>query len=150
MKHILTAYSILLFLIPAYPAFAQDGDAGPGVEETLPQEGTQGPEHSAGEPAIVPEEPYKYYYWPEENLDNFGLSTLGSGARGEHSGAECSAKEQYRCKSAKRVSEKRRGYRRGYGGREWGHGPIPARRNRGRQRRHGNRKGNASGGPERK
>lgn len=82
MKHILTAYSILLFLIPAYPAFAQDGDAEPGVEETLPQEGTQGPEQSASEPAIVPEQPYKYYYWPEENLDNFGLSTMGQGQGG--------------------------------------------------------------------
>ena len=82
MKHILLVYSVLLFFIPAYPAFAQYEDAEPGEDQTQPQEGAQNQEQTPSEPVIVPEQPYEYYYWPEEDLDNFGLSTLGQGQGG--------------------------------------------------------------------
>lgn len=82
MKHMLLAYSILLLLLPARPAFAQYGDTGPGGDETRTEEGNQSPEQAPGEPVMVPQQPYEYYYWPEEDLDNFGLSTLGQGQGG--------------------------------------------------------------------
>lgn len=35
------------------------------------------------EPIIdIEEQPYKYYYWPDEDLNNFGLSSMGSGQGG--------------------------------------------------------------------
>ena len=71
-----------MFFIPAYPAFAQYEDAEPGEDQTQPQEGAQNQEQTPSEPVIVPEQPYEYYYWPEEDLDNFGLSTLGQGQGG--------------------------------------------------------------------
>ena len=82
MKHILLVYSVVMFFIPAYPAFAQYEDAEPGEDQTQPQEGAQNQEQTPSEPVIVPEQPYEYYYWPEEDLDNFGLSTLGQGQGG--------------------------------------------------------------------
>jgi hypothetical protein len=82
MKHILLVYSALLFFIPAYPAFAQYEDAEPGDEQTRPEEGTQSTEQAPGEPAVIEQQPYEYYYWPEEDLDNFGLSTMGQGQGG--------------------------------------------------------------------
>ncbi|MEW6143706.1 MAG: hypothetical protein AB1598_01690 [Thermodesulfobacteriota bacterium] len=82
MKDVLLVLSALLLLVPAYPAFAQYEDSEPGGEETMPEEESQSTGQGSGEPVVIEQQPYEYYYWPEENLDNFGLSTLGQGQGG--------------------------------------------------------------------
>jgi hypothetical protein len=82
MKYALLVYSLMMFLFPSCPAFAQYEDSEPGGEEAMPEEGTQSPGQGSSEPAVIEQQPYEYYYWPEENLDNFGLSTLGQGQGG--------------------------------------------------------------------
>jgi hypothetical protein len=99
MKHILLVYSVVMFFIPAYPAFSQYGDAGPGQEEAMPEEGEQSP--SASVPVVIPEQPYEYYYWPEEDLDNFGLSTLGQGQGGSTLGRGLQRKSNIEVNSPK-------------------------------------------------
>jgi hypothetical protein len=82
MKHALLVYSLMMFLFPSYPAFTQYEDSEPGGEETMPEEGSQSTGQSPSEPVVIEQQPYEYYYWPEEDLDNFGLSTLGQGQGG--------------------------------------------------------------------
>lgn len=81
MKYIIIFYSLMLFFPAVCPSHAQYGDTESGGEESEPQEGNQSP-GGGGEPVIIRQQPYEYYYWPEENLDSFGLSTLGQGQGG--------------------------------------------------------------------
>jgi hypothetical protein len=101
MKHILLVYSALLFFIPAYPAFAQYEDTEPGGGQTQPGEGAQNQEQTPGGPAVIEEQPYEYYYWPEEDLDNFGLSTLGQGQGGSTLGRGLQRKSNIEVNSPK-------------------------------------------------
>ncbi len=101
MKHILLVYSVVMFFIPAYPAFTQYEDSEPGGDQTQPQEGAQSSEQTASEPVVIPEQPYEYYYWPEEDLDNFGLSTLGQGQGGSTLGRGLQRKSNIEVNSPK-------------------------------------------------
>ena len=101
MKHILLVYSVVMFFIPAYPAFTQYEDSEPGGGQTQPQEGAESPEQTASEPVVIPEQPYEYYYWPEEDLDNFGLSTLGQGQGGSTLGRGLQRKSNIEVNSPK-------------------------------------------------
>lgn len=67
----------LLFLIPC--VFAQSEEQGStGGDETETQSAPD-----ASDPIVnIQEQPYKYYYWPDEDLNNFGLSSMGSGKSG--------------------------------------------------------------------
>ena len=38
-------------------------------------------------PRIIEEPAYEYFYWPEEDLNNFGLSTMGKGKSGSTLGS---------------------------------------------------------------
>ncbi|MEQ9618582.1 MAG: hypothetical protein RIG61_05370 [Deltaproteobacteria bacterium] len=61
-----------------YEASAQTGESRPSNNQTESQTGTD-----PSEPIVnIEEQPYEYYYWPEEDLNNFGLSTMESGEGG--------------------------------------------------------------------
>jgi hypothetical protein len=67
----------LMLILPLYPASGQDS----------PQENPASGQSAEGSrPQVIGEQPYKYYYWPEVNLNNFGLSTLGNGQGGNTMG----------------------------------------------------------------
>lgn len=69
---VLTA--LLLAVIVSFEAAAQEaGGEGSG------EEAQQAAPESAGGPIVIEEQPYEYYYWPDENLNNFGLSSMGQG-----------------------------------------------------------------------
>src|SRR5512147_3202602 len=65
MKHIILACSLMLVVTATYPSFAQYDDTDAGGEETPAQDSNQSPNGGGGEPVIVPQQPYEYYYWPE-------------------------------------------------------------------------------------
>ena len=65
---------LFLTLTLAFKAAAQEsGGEGSG------EEAQQAAPESAGGPIVIEEQPYEYYYWPDENLNNFGLSSMGQG-----------------------------------------------------------------------
>lgn len=70
-------YLILLSLliIPLNMAGAQEQQE-PSSEEAIEQA-----------PRIIEEPAYEYFYWPEEDLNNFGLSTMGEGKSGSTLGS---------------------------------------------------------------
>ena len=103
MKSALSVYLILLLFLPDYPVFAQNGDgdsAGTSEEatQTTPSGQTADPNNP---PVDIRQQPYEYYYWPEENLDNFGLSTLGSGEGGSTLGRTLKRKSNIEVNSPK-------------------------------------------------
>jgi hypothetical protein len=65
--------ALLLALVLSFETTAQETEGEGGGEETL-----AAPE-GGGAPVVIEEEPYEYYYWPDENLNNFGLSSMGQG-----------------------------------------------------------------------
>ncbi|MCL4246118.1 MAG: DUF4124 domain-containing protein [Candidatus Dadabacteria bacterium] len=70
-----TLLSVLfLALPPSFESAAQEAGGEGGGEET-----PQAAPESAGAPIVIEEEPYEYYYWPDENINNFGLSSMGEG-----------------------------------------------------------------------
>ena len=76
MSRYLRTLLAVFFLIPAFATFegrAQEDEGGAAGEEAQPA-----PDGGGG-PVVIEEEPYEYYYWPNENLDNFGLSSMGEG-----------------------------------------------------------------------
>lgn len=63
--------ALLLAVIVSFEAAAQESGGEGGGEET---------QQAAPEtPIVIEEQPYEYYYWPDENLNNFGLSSMGQG-----------------------------------------------------------------------
>jgi hypothetical protein len=71
-------------LFPAGPVFAQTG-AEDSVEENAESQNPQG----SSEDIVTIEQPaYEYFYWPNEDLNSFGLSTMGSGKSGTSMGTE--------------------------------------------------------------
>jgi len=66
--------ALLLGVILSFEAAAQETGGEGGGEET-----PQAAPESAGAPIVIEEQPYEYYYWPDENLNNFGLSSMGQG-----------------------------------------------------------------------
>jgi hypothetical protein len=67
----------VFFLALAFVTFesrAQEDKGG-----TAGEEAQSAPEGGSGAPVVIEEEPYEYYYWPDENLNNFGLSSMGEG-----------------------------------------------------------------------
>lgn len=75
-----------MFLIPE--ALAQTQESDPPGDRT---ENETSPDPS--EPVIdIEEQPYKYYYWPDEDLNNFGLSSMGSGQGGTTLGRDSERK----------------------------------------------------------
>lgn len=109
MKHIILVYSLILVIPSAYMAFAQYDETETGGEEAAPQEGSGSPEGAGGEPVTVHQQPYEYYYWPEENLDNFGLSTLGQGQGGSTLGKSLKRKSNIEVNSPKEPAEDENG-----------------------------------------
>ncbi|HET7288899.1 MAG TPA: DUF4124 domain-containing protein [Thermodesulfobacteriota bacterium] len=105
MKHIILACSLMLVVTATYPSFAQYDDTDAGGEETPAQDSNQSPNGGGGEPVIVPQQPYEYYYWPEENLDNFGLSTLGQGEGGSTLGRSLNRKSNIEVNTPKKPAE---------------------------------------------
>lgn len=105
MKYIVLFYSLMLMVPAAYPSFAQYGDTESGGEETEPQEGNQSPGGGGSEPVIIRQQPYEYYYWPEENLDSFGLSTLGQGQGGSTLGRSLNRKSNIEVNAPKEPEE---------------------------------------------
>jgi len=103
MKHIILFCSLMLVTPAVYTSFAQYDDTDAGGEETPPQDGSQSP--GGGEPVVVPQQPYEYYYWPEENLDNFGLSTLGQGQGGSTLGRSLNRKSNIEVNAPKKPAE---------------------------------------------
>lgn len=65
--------ALLLTAFLSFETTAQETGEGRGGEETRAAPG------DGGAPVVIEEEPYEYYYWPDENLDNFGLSSMGRG-----------------------------------------------------------------------
>ena len=65
---------LFLTLTLAFKAAAQES-GGEGSSE----EAQQAAPENAGTPIVIEEQPYEYYYWPDENLNNFGLSSMGQG-----------------------------------------------------------------------
>ena len=65
--------ALLLALLLSFETMAQETEGEGGGEET------QAAPEGGGAPVIIEEEPYEYYYWPDENLNNFGLSSMGQG-----------------------------------------------------------------------
>jgi hypothetical protein len=102
MKRFYLVIINLLFLLPVYPVLAQNGDTDTGDGEAAPQgDQASGQGTSAAQPEIIRQQPYKYYYWPEENLDNFGLSTLGNGQGGSTLGRSLERKSNLEVNSPK-------------------------------------------------
>ena len=101
MKHSILIYSLML-LAPALPvSYAQYGDMAPDGEETQQEQGNQSPQGGSA-PVIIRQQPYEYYYWPEENLDSFGLSTLGQGQGGSTLGKSLNRKSNLEANSPKK------------------------------------------------
>lgn len=65
--------ALLLAAILSFGTTAQESEGEGGGEETQAVPG------GGGAPIVIEEEPYEYYYWPDEDLDNFGLSSMGRG-----------------------------------------------------------------------
>ena len=65
---------LLLALTLAFESAAQETGGEVEGEET-----PQAAPESAGAPIVIQEQPYEYYYWPDENINNFGLSSMGQG-----------------------------------------------------------------------
>jgi hypothetical protein len=102
MRALYIVFISLLLLLPIYPVFAQNADNDPGDGEASPQENqTPGQSADGSQPAIIRQQPYEYYYWPEENLDNFGLSTLGNGQGGSTLGRSLKRKSNLEVNSPK-------------------------------------------------
>ena len=105
MKHIILVCSLVLIIPAAYASFAQYDETDAGGEATPPEDGSQSPEGGGGEPVMVPQKPYEYYYWPEDNLDNFGLSTLGQGEGGSTLGKSLNRKSNIEVNAPKKPAE---------------------------------------------
>lgn len=64
---------LALLLISIFPLLiAQAQESGESQSEEAIQEA----------PVVIQEPAYEYFYWPEEDLNNFGLSTMGEGKSG--------------------------------------------------------------------
>jgi hypothetical protein len=105
MKHVLLVLSAFLLLLPSYQAFTQYEETEPVQEETNPEEGSEGSGQGSGEPVVIEQQPYEYYYWPEEDLDNFGLSTLGQGQGGSTLGRSLQRKSNIEVNAPKKPPE---------------------------------------------
>ncbi len=71
-KTILLAVLTFTLALSTFDAHAQEDEGGETSEEAQPAPG-------GGGPVVIEEEPYEYYYWPDEDLNNFGLSSMGEG-----------------------------------------------------------------------
>jgi hypothetical protein len=63
-------------LFPVDPVFAQTG-----TEESV-EENAEIPQGSSQDIVTIEEPAYEYFYWPNEDLNSFGLSSMGSGKSG--------------------------------------------------------------------
>ncbi len=78
--------SSIFFLTPGGFAQTEESDSGPAETESQSSP-------DASDPIInIQEQPYKYYYWPDEDLNNFGLSSMGSGKTGTTLGSSSERK----------------------------------------------------------
>lgn len=59
-------------LFTATPGFSQTTESGESESQQAIEEA----------PKVIEQPAYEYYYWPEEDLNNFDLSTMGSGKSG--------------------------------------------------------------------
>ncbi|HVY54750.1 MAG TPA: hypothetical protein VHC46_03245, partial [Thermodesulfobacteriota bacterium] len=105
MKLLILVCSMLLASPAVYLSFAQDDGTDTGGEETPAQDSNQSPDGGGGEPQIIRQQPYEYYYWPEQNLDNFGLSTLGQGQGGSTLGRSLNRKSNIEANTPKQPAE---------------------------------------------
>jgi len=79
MKRVQIIFLVSSFvLFPMGPVLAQTG-AEDSVEENAESQNPQG----SSEDIVTIEQPaYEYFYWPDEDLNSFGLSSMGSGKSG--------------------------------------------------------------------
>lgn len=69
--------TVLMMLTASAVSYAQSEETESGAaEETAPAAEQGGPVIN------VEQKPYEYYYWPDEDLDSFGLSTMGEDSGG--------------------------------------------------------------------
>ena len=74
----------------------------PGAQAQSGQDAPAEPQ--AQEKPIVIEEPaYEYFYWPDEDLNNFGLSSMGNGKSGTTMGSESERKSNIEVNSSLRT-----------------------------------------------
>jgi len=73
LLRMLPAIFLLTLLLAVFEARSQEDEGGEASGEAQPA-----PE-GGGAPVVIEEEPYEYYYWPDEDLNNFGLSSMGKG-----------------------------------------------------------------------
>lgn len=93
----------LLFLSPCVFAQSEEQDVA-GGDETETQTSPD-----ASEPIInIQEQPYKYYYWPEEDLNNFGLSSMGNGKGGTSLGRSSERKSNLEVNAPREPEEEQR------------------------------------------
>lgn len=79
MKHVQIIFLMSSFvLFPVEPVFAQT-EAEDAVEENAASQNAQG---SSQDMVTIEEPAYEYFYWPDEDLNSFGLSSIGSGKSG--------------------------------------------------------------------
>ena len=56
--------------------------APPGFTQTTESGETESQKAIDESPIVIEQPAYEYYYWPEEDLNNFSLSTMGQGKSG--------------------------------------------------------------------
>lgn len=79
MKRLQIIFLMSSFVLsPMEPVLAQTESEGSVKENTE----SQIPQGSSEDIVTIEEPAYEYFYWPNEDLNNFGLSTMGSGKSG--------------------------------------------------------------------
>ncbi len=88
--------------------FSAQFTAPQGFTQTEQPVETQGEASGAQVPIPVEQPAYEYYYWPEEDLNNFGLSTMGDGKSGSTLGQDTKRRSNLEV-NAPLKSKKRKG-----------------------------------------
>lgn len=92
---------LLLFRVPG--VFAQSEEAS-STQDAAESQGAP----DASEPIVnIQEQPYKYYYWPDEDLNNFGLSSMGGGKTGTTLGSTSERKSNLEVNATEKPEDER-------------------------------------------
>lgn len=84
VKTMKNAFYISLAVLASLLCAAYEGKAQSEEGETAPAEQQK--------PVVIEQPAYEYFYWPDEDLNNFGLSSMGGGKRGTTMGSESERK----------------------------------------------------------
>jgi len=82
--------------------FSAQFTAAQGFAQSEESADTQGEASGAEAPVVIEQPAYEYYYWPEEDLNNFGLSTMGDGKSGSTLGQDTQRKSNIEVNSSLR------------------------------------------------